>query len=84
MAVHSTIFTVEVISDGPYHVEDLSQIAYDIDEGDHIGTVSRVSSRVIRKKSVLSNLLRIGNDGSWMEMLGLGDEGEDDGDDGGI
>jgi hypothetical protein len=70
-AIHHTVFTVEVFSRGPYepaddhNLSDLAAIDYAINEGDCIGNVHRVFHEVVLPEKVESELLRIGNDGTF-------------------
>ena len=74
--IHKTTFTVEVFSRGPYDDYcDLSQIQYDITEGDCIGNYFSVSQEIVDPAEIESEMIRIGNDGDFF------DDGLDDDDD---
>lgn len=72
--IFRTVYQVEVFSEGPFEAAggdndpfDLSAINYAICEGDCVGSVNQVSSEVIPSELVASELIRIGNDGSYFD-----------------
>lgn len=74
MTIVRTVFQVEVFSEGPFSAGGtdndpfgLNEIAYAITEGDCIGSIEEISSDVVPASKVTSELLRIGNDGSFFE-----------------
>ena len=70
--VHRTTYTVEVFSRGPFVPAsddddpfDLMAIHYAITEGDCVGNVERTHEMIVPPSALTSELLRIGNDGSF-------------------
>jgi hypothetical protein len=86
MSVYRTVFRIEVFSQGPFSLEgdddgisDLALIDAAISDGDCIGgPVEQVSQEVVPDEEVHGHLVRIGNDGSFAEFLGVG-AGDGDG-----
>jgi hypothetical protein len=68
-AVYRTMFTVEVFSRGPLDVSTLTldDIAYEITEGNCIGDYYAASQDVVSPDDVVSEMIRIGNDGTFFE-----------------
>ncbi len=69
--IYHTMFQVEVFTEGPYELpaktDWLAQINWDITSGPWIGNVERSSIEVIPAAQVREHLLRIGNDGNFLD-----------------
>jgi hypothetical protein len=68
--IHKTVYEVVVLSED--RLEDgiaLADIAYQIDEGDWIGSVAVTNRMVVQgRKMIQSELEAIGNDGSFFNL----------------
>jgi hypothetical protein len=73
--IHRTIFTVEVLSEGPLSLAcrdddpfDLLAIHYEITEGGCIGQVEQTDATIVPADKVRDALVRVGNDGTFFEV----------------
>lgn len=66
--IYRTVFQVEVFGRRPLHEHtSLSDIEYEINEGDCIGSYSRTSVEIVPTGALEDHLLRIGNDGTFFK-----------------
>lgn len=70
MSYYRTIIQVEVLSDSPYGVTNLEDVAYDIDKGVCSGVVKIVSSEEVSKEKMAKLLIAQGSDPEFL----LGDD----------
>lgn len=76
MTIHRTTIVIEVLHDGPnYDPSGPHQVAWDIDQGEHIGSFRVDGTEEIPADKVEAALIAIGNDGSFFgdEYVGLAD-----------
>ena len=76
MTIHRTTVIIEVLHEGPvYDPSGPHQVAWDIDQGDHIGSFRVDGTEEIPAERVEAELVAIGNDGSFFgdEYLDLAD-----------
>jgi hypothetical protein len=70
MSIYRTVYQVEVFSEEPVQDYDLPAVFTEMDSGEYIGNVERVSQEIVPNDKVKSELLRIGNDGLFFDYLG--------------
>lgn len=66
MSYYRTIIQVEVLSESPYGVTNLEDIAYDIDQGGCSGVVKIVSSEEVSKEQMAELLIAQGSDPEFL------------------
>lgn len=72
-SIYRTIIRVEVLSEGPYEVESLDSVAYDLDEGECVGDYTVTSKRLPASK-VEAALEAVGSDSTFFDS----DEDDED------
>jgi len=81
---YKTVVTIEVLSEEPYEENDLANIAYDIDAGDYVGSVSVGESVAVDGKTMAALLAAAGSDPGFFSLDTDGvheDDREEDDDD---
>lgn len=63
------IYTVVVLSDSDEPVDDLNVLADSIDTGEDIGQFEHTSTEEVSAEQVKQELLAIGNDGTFFDLL---------------
>jgi hypothetical protein len=71
---YRTLITVEVLSEDPYQFESLSELAYDVDEGECSGKTTIEKTEEIDGETMALLLMAQGSD---PEFFRIDDEGND-------
>lgn len=71
---YKTVITVEVLSEDPYQFENLSELAYDVDEGDCSGKTTIEKTEEVDGATMA---LLLAAQGSDSEFFRIDDEGND-------
>lgn len=71
---YRTIITVEVLSEDPYQCESLSELAYDVDEGECSGKTTVEKTEEVDGTTMALLLMAQGSD---PEFFRIDDEGND-------
>ena len=66
MAFYRTVLQVEILSDEPYRYKALSDVAFDIIEGDCSGKTTVVSQEEVSKEQMAELLIAQGSDPSFL------------------
>ena len=74
---YRTVVEIEILSEEPYSNENLSQIAYDITEGDCSGAYGVVNSETVDGKTMAEMLLNQGSDPGFFMLDEEGNDTED-------
>jgi len=78
---YKTRITVEVLSERPYDEEDLDAIAYDVCDGDCVGTVENLGSVELSESDMVDALEEAGSDSSFFGIGDVDDDYDDEEDD---
>jgi len=65
---YRTIIQVEVLSEDPYEYEDLTGLAYDIENGPCSGKTSVKSSTILTGKQMAQALRKQGSDPEFLQL----------------
>jgi len=71
---YKTVITIEVLSEEPYDLESLSQLAHDVTDGGCSGRIVREKSTRLSRKAFVKACVAQGSD---PEFFGLDENGND-------
>lgn len=75
---YRTIIQVEVLSEEPYEITDLEDIAYDVDQGDCSGITKIVSTETVGGPEITKLLEAQGSDPEFFQLTPEGEDIEEE------
>lgn len=79
MPIYKTIFQITVLSDGPYDPDTLRAVQADIDDDAAVIQWDKLSEAIIEPADVKTELIDLGNNGTFFDNLPYSRAGDTDG-----